>query len=363
MQRAPYGGVPERHSPTTAPRCRVEAARPPATGRFDVAERIVRNMAAVAVLCLPLPLVPTTSEGQEPQTQRSSELPISQLTNEHPVMKAALRENEEDSPALREVASWSEICDHDDLTGQTDSCWLRSPMYSAATSTAPGFYTAMLLVYCDGAVQVVTDRGRVNADGIPVPGEPMRPTRVILKGQVQGAADPARNTLFVSGSAEWAGSTLAFEARHSDNSTAVWRLPFSELERRVVEGFLDSPKCPRVEPEFPEFPEAGPVIVPAQKTSGTDPPLPKEARRAGVRGFLYLRLTVSETGDVVDVEVTREIYLGRPGRDHGKKRRQAAQELTTAAAVAAVRQWKYRPATLDGEPVAVHHNVTVRYGY
>lgn len=320
-----------------------------------------------SVLVTALPLVLLTcvaSEGQEPETPRSSGLPISQLTNEHPVMKAALQEGEEDLPAWREASSWSEICEHDDLTGQVGSCHLRSPIYSEATSSAPGFYTALLLVYCDGTVQVVTDRGQINSKGIPVSGEAMRPTRVILKGQVQKAADSVRHTLFVSDSADWAGTTLAFEARHSDNETAVWRLPFGELERQIVEGFLKGAMCPRAEP--PAVVAASPIVVPPERISGGTPPLPKEARRVGVRGWLDLRLTISETGDVVDVAVTREAYVGRgygkERRGHAERRR-SAEEQTTAMAVATVREWKYRPATADGQPIRIHSDVRVTYGF
>ncbi len=318
-------------------------------------------MAAVAVLPLAL-LAASASEGQEAESRRSAELPVSQLTYDHPVMKAALREDEKNHPTVREVSSWSEICDHDDLTGQMGSCHLRSPMYSEASASTPGFYTAMLLVYCDGVVQVVTDRGRVNSNGIPVSGEPLRPTRVILNGQVQNATDPP-HTLFVQESAAWAGTTLAFEARHSDNSTAVWRLPFGEPEREVVEAFLNGPACPRVEPEIAK---ADPIMVPPEKISGADPPFSKEARRARVRGWLDLRLTISESGEVVDVEVTREAYIGRAYAKERRgyaERRRSAEEQTTAMAVATVRKWKYRPATANGQPIRTHTDVRVSYGF
>ncbi len=355
MQRPPYGGGPKRHSPTRATRCRDEATRPPATRGFYVAGRTARETAAIAVLALTLISAPATN-GQAP------ELPLSAPVASNRVLQAEL-DQAPNSDLERDLESWTEVCNHDDLTGEIASCYLQSPMYSEASSTAPGFFTALLHVECDGAVWVSAMRGRTNPNGVPTvgSGEDMRPTRVVVEGVVQDAADPSRDTLFVSHSALWAGTTLAFEARHSDSSTAVWRLPFGELEREVVDGFLNGATCPRVEPEPVPAPE--PVVVPPEKISGENPPLPKEARRAGVRGFLYLQLTISETGDVVNVEVTREVYFGRPGRDHGKKRRQAAQAETTAAAVATVRQWKYRPATADGRPVKVHSDVTVRYGF
>ncbi|MDE2690002.1 MAG: energy transducer TonB [Acidobacteriota bacterium] len=295
-------------------------------------------------------------------------MPLSEPIAGHRVLRAEL--DQAPNPDLeRDLESWTEICSHDDLTGEIASCYLQSPMYSEASSTASGFFTALLHVECDGEVWVGATRGQTNSKGVPVVGsaEDMRPTRAVVGGVVQDAADPARNTLFVSDSATWAGTTLAFEARHPDNSTAVWRLPFGESEQHVVESFLNGPACPRVEPEptLPEpTPSSEPVIVDPVRISGTDPPFPKSARRAGVRGSLSLRLTISETGDVVNVEVTREVYFGRSGRERDleKKRRQAAQEQTTKAAVATIRQWKYRPATADGQPVSVYFDVTLTYG-
>ena len=274
-------------------------------------------------------------------------------------MRAVLQEGEEDSPLWREAASWSEICDYDDLTGQRDSCYLRSPMYSEATSSASGFlYTAMLLVYCDGVVQASVDRGRLGPGGVPADPERMRTTRVVVEGEVQSADDPTRNTLFARDSAAWAGTTLAFEARHADNSKAVWRLPFGALERQVVDEFLNGVSCPRPQPK-PE-PPPKPVMVEPVRVSGSEIPYPKKARRAGVRGFLSLRLAISETGDVADVEVVRESYFDSK---YGRKRDQlAAQEELTKAAVETVRQWKYRLATLDGEPVAAYSSVQTSYG-
>lgn len=318
-------------------------------------------MGAAAVLAVLL--LPSAADAQEP------ELPLSAPVAKHRVMRAEL-DQAPNRELERDLESWTEICDRDDLTGETARCYLQAPMYSEASSSVSGFFTALLHVECDGEVWVSTSRGRTNPNGVPIVGsaEDMRPTRAVVEGVVQDAADPARNTLFVSDSSSWAGTTLAFEARHPDNSTAVWRLPFGEPERQVVESFLNGPACPRVELEPTLSPEPAqppePVVVEPVRISGTDPPFPKAARRAGVRGSLSLRLTISETGDVVDVEVTREVYFGRPGRerDFEKERRKAGQEQTTAAAVAAVRQWKYRPARADGRTVSVYYDVTLRYG-
>jgi protein TonB len=58
---------------------------------------------------------------------------------------------------------------------------------------------------------------------------------------------------------------------------------------------------------------------------------------------VLLQVTVGETGDVVDIKIIR----GHP--------------LLNDGAVSAVRQWKYSPTLLNGEPVPVIATVTVNF--
>jgi protein TonB len=72
-----------------------------------------------------------------------------------------------------------------------------------------------------------------------------------------------------------------------------------------------------------------------------DPVYPELARRARVSGVVILEVTVNEEGVVSDVRVLR----GYP--------------LLDEEAVRAVRQWRYSPTLLSGEPVPVIATVTV----
>ena len=77
-----------------------------------------------------------------------------------------------------------------------------------------------------------------------------------------------------------------------------------------------------------------PVLI---ESSGVKPVYPEEALRAGLEGLVVLEAIVDERGRVGhDIKVVRS--LGR-GFDE--------------AAVAAVRQWRFRPATRDGKPIKV----------
>lgn len=351
----PRARPPAGHPPTRATRCR-EAARSPAGRGLYAPERTVRKMAAAAVLAVLL--LPAAAAAQEP------ELPLSAPVAKHRVMRAEL--DQAPNPELeRDLESWTEICDRDDLTGEIARCYLQSPMYSEASSSAPGFFTALLHAECDGEVWISTSRGKTNPNGVPIVGsaEDMRPTRAVVEGVVQDAADPARNILFVRDSASWAGTTLAFEARHPDNSTAVWRLPFGEMERQIVETFLNGPACPRAAPEVVSLPPETPKpVAPAQRRQvGLSPPpdgdfrspsctfrpkaqYTKMARRARLQGVVILRLTISETGQVMDVTALKEMAMG-----------------LTENAIAAAEQWKCRPATLDGDSVAAYLDATVNF--
>ncbi len=72
-----------------------------------------------------------------------------------------------------------------------------------------------------------------------------------------------------------------------------------------------------------------------------NPVYPEQAKAARVSGVVILQVTVNEAGEVYDVKVLR----GHPMLDD--------------AAIEAVRQWRYSPTLLNGEPVPVIATVTV----
>ena len=75
-----------------------------------------------------------------------------------------------------------------------------------------------------------------------------------------------------------------------------------------------------------------------------EPVYPQEAKAARVSGVVILQATVNEAGEVYDAKVLR----GHP--------------LLDEAAVNAVKQWRYEPTLLNGEPVPVMATVTVIFG-
>jgi TonB family protein len=61
-------------------------------------------------------------------------------------------------------------------------------------------------------------------------------------------------------------------------------------------------------------------------------------------GMVILEAVITKTGVVQDAKIL-----------------QSTHPLFTQTAMNAVLQWKYRPATLNGRPIAVYFKVTVRF--
>jgi len=73
------------------------------------------------------------------------------------------------------------------------------------------------------------------------------------------------------------------------------------------------------------------------------PRYPMHAQRAHIEGVVVLDAVIDATGRVTDVRVTRSI------------------QLLDQAAIDAVRQWRFTPTLLNGEPVSVLLTVTLRF--
>lgn len=73
------------------------------------------------------------------------------------------------------------------------------------------------------------------------------------------------------------------------------------------------------------------------------PKYPEEARKAHIKGTVRLRIVIGEDGNVKEVQSIE----GEP--------------VLVKAASEAVRQWRYRPTTLNGSPVEVDTRVGVNF--
>jgi TonB family protein len=93
---------------------------------------------------------------------------------------------------------------------------------------------------------------------------------------------------------------------------------------------------------------SSPLHAPASVMAGNiltrvDPDYPADARANGIEGTIILNAIISKTGDVENLLVTS----GSPS--------------LAASAMNAVRQWKFKPYLLNGEPTEVQTTITVNF--
>lgn len=98
----------------------------------------------------------------------------------------------------------------------------------------------------------------------------------------------------------------------------------------------------------PDAATRGPLFVTGKvqkpvKISDVPPEYSARAKRMRIQGDVILQSIISEQGEITRVKVLK----GIPG--------------CTMHAIRALRQWKFQPATLEGEPVAVYFTLTVNF--
>ena len=97
-------------------------------------------------------------------------------------------------------------------------------------------------------------------------------------------------------------------------------------------------------PQGPVTPvRASTLVTPPVKIRDASPAYPEVPRLARVEGQVVIEALIGMTGDVVETRVLR------------------STPMFAEAALAAVRQWKYRPTLINGRPVPVVLTVTVTF--
>ena len=111
----------------------------------------------------------------------------------------------------------------------------------------------------------------------------------------------------------------------------------------VVFSIPDAP--PVAEAEVPDGPiQVGGDVTKPEKISAPDPQYTEIARKARIQGVVIVQAIIDKEGNVVNVKVLKGLPMG------------LAEE-----AVAAIKTWKFKPATLNGKPVDVYFNLTVNF--
>jgi protein TonB len=78
--------------------------------------------------------------------------------------------------------------------------------------------------------------------------------------------------------------------------------------------------------------------------SRVDPQYTEIARKARIEGIVIIEAIIDRDGNVTDARVLKPLPMG-----------------LDQAALEAVRRWKYKPGTLNGQPVPVIYNLTVNF--
>jgi protein TonB len=82
-----------------------------------------------------------------------------------------------------------------------------------------------------------------------------------------------------------------------------------------------------------------PVIV-----TNVEPVYPDDLRRARIEGAVALQAVIGKDGDVGEIHVLS-----------------SSDPRFNLPSIAAVRQWKYKPASQNGKPVAVYYTITAEF--
>jgi len=110
----------------------------------------------------------------------------------------------------------------------------------------------------------------------------------------------------------------------------------------AVSGVLSS-KPPESDSELPRRVRVSQGVSTGLLVTKVQPLYPDDARLARIQGSVVLKAEIDKNGDVEDLT----LVSGHP--------------LLAPAALEAVKQWKYKPYLLNGQPVAVETQVTVAF--
>ena len=90
--------------------------------------------------------------------------------------------------------------------------------------------------------------------------------------------------------------------------------------------------------------QVGGGVIGPEKIFDPQPLYSEDARKGRIQGVVILQAIVDAMGNISQVDVLKPLPLG-----------------LTESAVETVKRWRYKPATLDGKPVAVYLNLLINF--
>lgn len=121
-------------------------------------------------------------------------------------------------------------------------------------------------------------------------------------------------------------------------------LPEADIDIVDLALGLGIPEAPPSSGGGPGPMQVGGEVAPPVRVFGPAPPYTEEARQSRVQGVVILEAIIDAMGNVGDVKVLKGLPFG-----------------LTEQAVQTAEEWKFKPATRNGTPVAVFFNLTIRF--
>jgi TonB family protein len=134
-----------------------------------------------------------------------------------------------------------------------------------------------------------------------------------------------------------AGSLVVY-----DNGKEIFRLPPTvEGEAAQSDAPGEVQRASAVEPE--RIVKLSPELAQGRLVHRVEPDYPEEARKQGIQGAVVLEVHIGRDGAIQNVKVV------------------SGQPLLANAAIAAVKQWRFKPHLVQGQPVEMQTRVTLNF--
>jgi len=192
--------------------------------------------------------------------------------------------------------------------------------------------------------------------------EAMAYKNLLLRAKAERVTDPLEHDALLKEADAWFNRALeVLKLNSSQTNTGITATPQDRgLSRGVPGGIGAPPPAPPaaiggvngvvpggagvLPPPSSQVPvRIGGDVANANLISSVAPTYPPRAREARTQGVVLLQVTIDKTGSVSDARV----ISGDP--------------LLNEAALSAVRQWRYKPISMTGEPIVAITTVTVNF--
>ncbi len=154
-------------------------------------------------------------------------------------------------------------------------------------------------------------------------------------------AKPAAETLVVKSESSKPAAPIPAPAENVQPPSASALSPTSDSSDRALSGIMSAPTATVT--QSPSSLKVSQGVAQGLQIKRVQPVYPQQARQARLQGAVELLATIGKDGNITGLkQVKGDTVLGK-------------------AAMDAVKQWKYRPYLLDGQPFEIQTQITVNF--